>query len=205
MAIGPQHRTGGLRAARLSQRGFTLIEITVVVLIIGLMLMIVVTGTYFMFRDRETLKGEARSLAGFLESVRSKSALSGKMHKVEYNLKDQQYFVWFPRKAKEGEVIEGDEDDAYVAGAYFEMPSRTNSSGQRNYSCWIDRIGFGDGTVAKDETVRIEFAPKGGTSWHYVYLTNLEGEFYTIVLNPFTGAADYVQGEAKIEPPEKLK
>lgn len=205
MATIAQSRSGGRRAARLGQRAFTLIEITVVVMIIGLTLMLVVTGTYFAFRDRETLKGEARSLAGFLESVRTNAAVKGKTHRVEYNLKDQTYFAWFPRKAEEGEVIEGDGDDAFVAGAFFEMPSRTGAGGQRNYSCWIDRIAFGDGTVVKDDSVKIDFAPRGGGSWHYVYLTNLEGEFYTISLNPFTGGADYYPGELKVQPPERLK
>jgi prepilin-type N-terminal cleavage/methylation domain-containing protein len=205
MAEATHNRSGGLQAARLSQRGFTLIEITVTVLIIGLMLMIVVTGTYFAFRDRETLKGEARALAGFLEHVRTLAATKGKTYKVEYNLKEQQYFVWVPRKAEEGEIVEGDDEDAYVAGAYFQMPSRTSGSGERRYSCWIDRITFGDGRTSKDESVVIMFEPKGGTSWHYVYLTNQDEEYYTIELNPFTGAADYVQGEAKVEPPERLK
>ncbi|MBX3475205.1 MAG: type II secretion system protein [Planctomycetes bacterium] len=205
MAPSAQLRSGGRRAARLGQRAFTLIEITVVTLLIGLFLMVVLTGTYFAFRDRETLKGEARALAGFLETVRTNAAIKGKTHRVEYNLKEQLYFVWFPRKAEEGEVFEGDDDDAYVAGAYFEMPSRTGSGGQRVFSCWIDRVAFGDASVVKDDVVKIDFAPRGGGSWHYVYLTNQEGEFYTISLNPFTGSADYYPGEMKIPPPERLK
>lgn len=205
MATATHPRTGGRQAARRSQRAFTLIEITVVILIIGMTLMIVMTGMFFVFRDRETLKGEARALAGVLEHLRTKAAVSGKKHRIEYNLKEQQYFVWSPRKAEEGEVIEGDDENAYVAGAAFQMPSRTSSSGEKRFTCWIDRITFADGKDIKDDTILIDFTPKGGTSWHYVYLTNVDGEFYTIELNPFTGSADYIKGEAKPEPPERLK
>ncbi|MBE7490723.1 MAG: hypothetical protein HS108_03010 [Planctomycetes bacterium] len=182
-----------------------MVELTAAVLVIGLAIVIAVAGTYFLFRDRETLRGEARYLAGFLEQVRTRAAVSGRTHKIEYNLKNQQYFVWFPRKPEEGEVIDGDDEDAYVAGAFFEMPSRGGAGGQRRFVCWIDRICGGDGRPISDDRIIIEFTPKGGTSWHYVYLTNEDGEFYTIEINPFTGSADYIQGEARIEPPEKLK
>lgn len=197
---------GGFHAARVSRRAFTLIEITVVIMILGLMIVIVATGTFLVFRDRETLKGEARSLAGFLQNVRSQAAVKGRTYYVEYNLKDQVYFVWFPRAAEEGEVASGDdEEDQMVAGGYFEMPSRTGANGQRVYSVWVDRVAFADGSVAKDESVRIPFAPKGGAHWHYIYLTNSDGEFYTVEVNPFTGSADIFPGEMKPEPPERLR
>lgn len=205
MATTSSMHTGGRRAARLAQRAFTLVELTVVVLLVGLFLMVVVTSTYFIFRDRETLRGTARELAGFLENVRTQAAIKGKTYKVEYNLKDQQYFAWTPRKPEPGEVLDAEDDESYVAGGFFELPSRTNAGGQRTYTCWIDRIAFGDGSVAKDDNVVIKFSPKGGGHWHYVYLTNNEGEFFTIEISPFTGSADVFPGEMKPDEPERLK
>jgi prepilin-type N-terminal cleavage/methylation domain-containing protein len=203
--LNRQH-AGGQRAARAGNRAFTLVEIVVVVMILGLMITVVVTGTYLVFRDRETLKGEARKLAGFLQNVRAQAAIKGKTYHVEYNLKDKVYFAWFPKPAQEGEVVSGsDEDEQRTAGAYFELPSRTGADGRRVYTCWIDRIVFADGSVAREESVRLPFAPKGGGHWHYVYLTNADGEFYTVEINPFTGSADTFPGEIKPEPPERLK
>jgi type II secretory pathway pseudopilin PulG len=196
---------GGHRAARASRRAFTLVEMVVVTMIVGLTIIVVAAGTYLVFRDRETLKGEARGLAGFLQHLRAQAAIKGKTYHVEYNLKDQIYFAWFPKPAEEGEVESGDDEQQMTAGAYYEMPSRTGADGRRVYSCWIDRIVFADGSVAREESVRLPFAPRGGGHWHYVYLTNADGEFYTVEINPFTGSADVFPGELKPEPPERLK
>lgn len=193
-------------ARRAGFRAFTLVELVVVIMILGLVGLLVVSMSMMLFRDSETLRSEARALAGFLQNMRAQAAIKGKTYYVEYNLKDQNYFVWFPRPAEEGEVVsaEGDEADL-VAGAYYGMPSRTGASGKLVYSCWIDRVAFADGSVAKDDSVRVKFAPRGGAHWHYVYLTNSNGDFYTVEVNPFTGSADILQGEVKPEPPERLR
>ena len=56
-----------------------------------------------------------------------------------------------------------------------------------------------------DATVKIDFMPSGGSHWHLIYLTNEDGEFYTVEVNPFTGAAEVYPGELKPEEPERLK
>lgn len=197
---------GGRQAARLHRRGMTLVEITVVVIILGISVVVVATGTMMAMRDRETLKAEARSLAGFLQNIRMQAAIKGQAFEVEYNLRDQVYFPWIPKEPKEGEVVqENDDGTSLVAGGFHEMPSRSGPGGQRVYTVWIDRIALGDGSVVRDEVYRTRFSPRGGGHWHYVYLTNAEGDFYTIEINPFTGAADITPGEHKPEPPERLQ
>lgn len=196
---------GGPRAARLPARGMTLVELTVVILLLSLIVVATVTVGFFAMRDKEQLKSQARNLAGFLEQVRSQSAVSGRAFAVEYNLKEQHYFAWVPRKAEEGEVQEGSDDDGRVASAYYEMPSRFRADRSKEFAVWIDRVAFADGSSESNDTVRVEFAPRGGGHWHYVYLTNEDGEFYTIEVNPFTGAAEIYPGELKPEPPEELK
>lgn len=180
-----------------------------VVLLLGLLIMIVAVGGYFGFRNKEQLKDEARSLAGFLEQVRTLSAVNGKRYTVEYNLDEdeQKYFVWAPRKAEEGDVVEAtsDDEETRAASGIHPMPTRTRGDGSRVYAVWIDRIAFGDGSSTSDSQVKIDFMPTGGSHWHLIYLTNEDGDFYTVEVNPFTGAAEVYPGELKPEEPERLK
>jgi prepilin-type N-terminal cleavage/methylation domain-containing protein len=200
---------GGLRAARAAKAGFTLVEVVVVVLLMGLIIMVIVVGGYFAFRDTEQLKDEARSLAGFLEQVRTLSAINGKRYTVEYSLDEdeQTYFAWAPRKVEEGDVVETSEDgeETRVPLGFHPMPTRSRGDGSRVYAVWIDRIGFGDGTSTDDDEVKIDFMPTGGGHWHMVYLKNDADEFYTVVVNPFTGAAEVYPGEYEAPEPERLR
>jgi type II secretory pathway pseudopilin PulG len=203
--------TGGRSAARSMRAGFTLVELAMVVLLMGLMILVVVVGGYFAFRNTEQLKDEARSLGGFLEQVRTLSAINGKRYTIEYSLDEdeQTYFVWAPRKVEEGDVVEpgggGDDEETRVPVGFHPMPTRSRGDGSRVYAVWIDRIGFGDGTSTDDDEVKIDFMPTGGSHWHMVYLTNEDEEFYTVVVNPFTGAAEVYPGEYKPPEPERLK
>jgi hypothetical protein len=185
----------------------TLVEMTIVVLILALAVVAVLATAGMMFRDKEELKAEARNLAGFLEQVRTLAAINGRTYTIEYNIgDDQKYFVWAPRKAEEGEIYEEvDEDDARVAVGVHQMPSRQNASGNRYYSVWIDRVAYGDGSDARANEIKIDFTPVGGSHWHYVYLTNEIGDYYTVEINPFTGFGEVYPGEMKPEPPEKLR
>lgn len=181
----------------------------VVILLLGLTIIGIAVGGFLTLRDTEELKNESRSLAGFLEHVRSKSALRGKRYVVEYNLDPdewQGYFAWSPRESGESEerydysIVD---DDAYQAVGQREMPWRRRGDGSRVYVVWIDRIAFADGSVEDDDVVQVDFRPSGGSHWHYVYLTNSEGDFYTIEVNPFTGDAEIYPGE--VEPEEPIR
>ena len=188
----------------MSRRGFTLVELTMVVLLMGLLVMAVLTVGYFATRDKEDLKSQARSLAGFLETVRSNAALKGRAYAVEYNLDEQYYFAWVPPAAN-AEPPLSSEDETRSAGAYLKLPSRYTSTNQREFSVWIDHITFADGSSESRGSVKVEFTPEGGSHWHYIYLRNARDDFYTIEVNPFTGLAEIFPGEMKPELPERLK
>jgi type II secretory pathway pseudopilin PulG len=197
----------GRKAARSAKRGFTLIELAVVGLVLVFtMLAAVGTAAYF-FRNKEQLKSEARNLAGFLERVRTLSAINGRTYTVQYDLDDaeQRYFVWAPRKPEEGEIYQDDGEDTRVAAGFHQMPSRQDARGRRYYTVWIERIAYGDGSRARSREVLIDFHPTGGSHWHYVYLANEDGEMYTVEVNPFTGFAEVYPGEKVPEPPERLR
>jgi type II secretion system protein H len=198
------HRFG--RSGGRATRGFTLVELTVVVMIMGIMVMAVFTVGYFSMRDSEELRSEARQLAGFLETVRSNAALKGRAYAVEYNLDEQIYFAWMPPGSADAEAaVSTSADEDRVAGGYFQLPSRYTARNTREFAVWIDRIAFPDSQSENRGTVKIEFTPEGGSHWHYVYLRNVRDEIYTIEVNAFTGLAEVMPGEVKPEPPEKLK
>ncbi|MBX3458522.1 MAG: hypothetical protein KF696_01000 [Planctomycetes bacterium] len=195
----------GLTAARFGRRGFTLVEMTMVVLLLALLVLAVVMVAAMAFRDRELLKNEARFLAGYLENIRSLAALHGKTYTVQYDLDEQRFFVWEPRRVEQGEVYESNDDENRVASGFHPMPTRYDGSGQAYYQVWIDRVGYGDGTTSRERNVRVDFLPTGGSHWHVVYLSNEAGEFYSIEVNPFTGFAEIYPGQLEIEPPRKAE
>ncbi len=188
----------------MSRRGFTLVELVMVVLLMGALIMAVFTVGYFTMRDTEDLKSQARSLAGFLETVRGNAALKGRAYAVEYNLDEQYYFAWVPPAAN-AETPESSEDETRKAGAYLQLPSRNTSANRREFSVWIERVSFADGSSETRGSVKVEFTPEGGSHWHYIYLRNVRDEIYTIEVNPFTGLAEIFPGEKKPELPERLK
>jgi prepilin-type N-terminal cleavage/methylation domain-containing protein len=187
-----------------ARRGFTLVELVMVVLLMGALIMAVFTVGYFTMRDTEDLKSQARALAGFLESVRTNAAVKGRSYAVEYNLNEQYYFAWIP-PTSEAEAPVSSEDETRQAGAYISLPSRYTSANRREFSVWIERISFPDGGSDSSGSVKVEFTPQGGSHWHYIYLRNVRDEYYTIEVNPFTGLAEVFPGELKPEPPERLK
>ncbi|MBZ0136328.1 MAG: prepilin-type N-terminal cleavage/methylation domain-containing protein [Planctomycetes bacterium] len=195
------------RAARFARSGFTLIEIVMVVMIMGLLIMMVAVAAAFGLRNKEQLKNEARQLGGFLEHVRTLSAINGRRYTVEYGLDEdeQRYFVWAPITVEEGDYYEGDDEEARKPVGFHDMPTRKRGDGSRVYAVWIDRIAFADGSSTTDSQVKIDFMPTGGAHWHYVYLTNEDEDFYTVVLNPFTGGSEIYPGEHKPPEPERLR
>jgi prepilin-type N-terminal cleavage/methylation domain-containing protein len=202
--------TGGRRAARVASRGYTLLELVIVLLLLGLLGAITLMAGGLMFRDTEQLKQVSRELAGFLENVRTNAAFKGSKYVVEYSLDDdnQGYFAWVPYDGYEmpgDSIFEEDEQGFRVAGGFHQMPTRYRANRTRYYAVWIDRIAFGDGSVVNTGQVRVDFRPRGGSHWHYIYLTNMNGDFYTIEINPFTGAADIYPGELVPDPPEELR
>ncbi|MBK8205349.1 MAG: hypothetical protein IPK87_01025 [Planctomycetes bacterium] len=198
-------KASGRMAARSARRAFTLVEMTLVVLLLSLMVLAVVVAGNLAFRDKEQLKSEARFLAGFLENIRGLAAFHGKTYTVQYDLdeSEQRFFVWEPRRVEEGEIYEEDGEETRVASGFHQMPSRYDSRGQMYYAVWIDRIAYGDGTDSRERNVKIDFLPSGGSHWHYVYLANEAGDIYTIEVNPFTGYAEVYPNELKPEPPQK--
>lgn len=186
------------------QRGFTLVEMVVVVLLLGITTMAIAAGGYFVFRDTENLKSEARTLAGYLENIRTQSAIKGKKYSVEYDMDAQIYFAWLPKEAEEGEVVEADDEGSRVATGYHEMPSTYKVNGDKEFSVWIDRITWPNGEDVDSGKVEVDFTPDGGSHWHFIYLMNKEGEYYTIEINPFTGLAEVFPYEKKPDEPKEF-
>jgi prepilin-type N-terminal cleavage/methylation domain-containing protein len=77
-----------------TRRGFTLIEIMAVVLIMGLMMALVLPGLGATSR-RELLR-QARDLASYLELARQRAVTTGVSHRVLIDLEQGGYFVeWY--------------------------------------------------------------------------------------------------------------
>ena len=85
-----------------NESGFTLIELTVVVLLLGLFSMLVVPRLPAVGEDG--LKSSARRIAGTAKYFFNESALSGRPHRLVYNLDEGTFRV--RRIEEDGEVVE---------------------------------------------------------------------------------------------------
>jgi len=84
------------------ESGFTLIELTIVVLLLGLFSALVVPRLPGVGADG--LKSSARRIAGTVKYFFNEAALSGRPHRLEYNLDEGTFRV--RRIEVDGEVVE---------------------------------------------------------------------------------------------------
>jgi prepilin-type N-terminal cleavage/methylation domain-containing protein len=76
---------------RLKNEGFSLIELLIVVAILGLVGLIAVPSISNTFRF--SVKSTARELATLIKDASNSAQISGKVHRIAYDLKNQQYWV----------------------------------------------------------------------------------------------------------------
>ncbi len=90
------------------ESGFTLIELMIVVVILGFAAMIVVPSISNTFRF--SVKSASADLATLIKDTVNSAQITGKIHRVAYDLKEQKYWVEF---TGEEALLQNDESKEY--------------------------------------------------------------------------------------------
>lgn len=158
-----------------NENGFTLIELTIVVLLLGLFSVLVVPRLPGVGEDG--LKSSSRRIAGTVKYFFNEAALTGRPHRLEYNLDGGTFRV--RRIEADGEVVE-------LGGTGREQRLR----GDVRFKDIVipARGSFSHGEV----TTMIQ--PVGWLEETVVHLEEEEGRAMTLRIMPFTGTTEVFDG-----------
>lgn len=164
---------------RRRRAGFTLIELVLVVIIVGLMALLAATRMEFLV-PKYRLRGAAREVASTFKQARGKAVGSGKDVYVEFDLSQSRYWllVAFPRERQA--------EDAPVVYEYQPTFGRTLPDGVQ----FVDVL---QGAAVRDAegVARVRVSPFGGSDHVIVNLRNEEGREISLKANGFTGSVTF--------------
>lgn len=180
-------RVGGRSSAQ-PQAGFTLIEISVVVLIIALML---TTATVRLDNYLPSSRGEsaARDVLASLDLARLSAIAYGRVYGLEFDMDEQRYRIQTPFD-ETGKVARSPDDR--VSMKWQSLPSGVR----------FGSILTGTEDVTQDGKYLLQFSALGAAENLHIYLENDAGEGYTLTVRvvALTGHSKVMQGRVVPEP-----
>lgn len=159
----------------LRQAGFTLIELGVVVVLLGLFA--VFTIPLFSATGTSDLGYSARRLSGTIKYLFNESALTGREHRLIYNLDSSSY------RAK---IVEED-------GEIVDLPGLGKETSLAGDVSFRDLQLPGRGTFTSGE-VTVRIYPTGWVEETSVHFEGGTGEVLTLHVMPLTGTAEIFEG-----------
>jgi len=193
---------------RSSRHGFSLIELTIVIVIFGLMAVAVVFTMGEGARPEYLIRSLSRQTAGKMEQARLMAGITGRLSRIVYDLDEQLMVVYTQREIKpdEDDVESGDVEDylEFLASLDFGDPEDPDRS-----PVWLDTVETYDGESYSRGKVIIDVRAKGTAIGHVVTLRGRddqdgsEFEEFSIDLNPLTGQARIYDYRKKVEKPKR--
>ena len=171
MHIDRQH---GDRAIR--RRGFSLIEVLVVVIILGLMLYLVTPNVDGLLPSSR-MDGAARELANTIELVRTRAIITGVKHYIRFDLDNQVYYI----------LDEENRSDSFFAY----NPGGSLAPAHVPRGVRIKDIAFASGDIIGQGEIEVSFQPVGLFDDHLIHMANDRGDQITIEVNALTGIPEF--------------
>ncbi len=158
-----------------NSNGFTLVELSVVLLIIGLLATILIPNIGKL--GGEDLKESARRIGGLIQYLYGVSAVERKNFYLNFDLDKGEYWVTVGKEDKEAGTVEMiDYEDEFVKKKYS-LPSSVKIED-------IDTIDRGKVTEGK---VIVTFYPQGFVDPVTIHFKNSSDDELTLMVLPLTG------------------
>jgi type II secretory pathway pseudopilin PulG len=157
-----------IKESKLEENGYTFIELTVVVFLIGLTLVLTVPKfRYAMLTD--DLKATVRRMVGTVRSLRNEAIREQKIYTLHFDLESNRFWIESADMTDEGR------DLAYEKA--FHLPE-----GVRILDVWSGARG-----KKVDGKAAIRFTKKGYIEQSVIHLAAEDGREFTLELSPFLG------------------
>jgi prepilin-type N-terminal cleavage/methylation domain-containing protein len=161
----------------LNSRGFTLIELTVVIVVLGVMLSLIIPRLGEL--GEANLKRSARHLTGMIRFLHDEAQAKKDTYRLRFDITEGRYWI---------DVLTFNLSDKTAEYKRFssEMGAEGNLSG---------RTAFRDVKVAShpDEPY-IEFSPNGWVERALIHLRDGDGRDFTLTINALTGNTELLEG-----------
>lgn len=156
------------KAVFLDKKGYTLVELIVVVLLIGLVLTLAVPRLRNALLT-DNLKGTARKMIGIINNLRNEAIREQRDYFLHLDLDANRFWVSYGSMTDEERAVASEEGSS--------LPPDI-----RIHDLWIK----GEGKMVEGVT-RIMFARRGYTQKSAIHLSSEDGRELTLVLSPFLG------------------
>jgi prepilin-type N-terminal cleavage/methylation domain-containing protein len=167
----------GGRGQRINaNKGFTLIELTIVIVILGVMLSLIIPRLGEL--GEADLKRSARHLTGMIRFLRDESQARKDVYRLRFDVTDGRYWV---------EVMTSLNDKTVEFKRFSsEMATEGALSGATTFRDVK--------VVSHPEDLFIQFWPNGWVEHALIHLRDGEGRDFTLVVNPLTGDTEFREG-----------
>ncbi len=187
---------------RILRQGFTLVELMVILAIVA-----VIIGSAVYISGATTsadyeLRYTARRIAGVMESARQSAAMRGGVSRIIYNF-DEQFVAWAnPRKLEEDETVEDyPDDEIFLRVGGIEVGDV--DKGEDDSKVWLVSVQTYDGEIHQSGDFIVDVRTEGTPIGHVVHLKSINGEEFSVEMNPLTGIARIYDMFKEIEEPQK--
>ncbi len=168
-------RAHSIRAAARGPAGFTLIELTLVLIIIGLMASVAIVASHALLPNQR-LNSAIRNLSERLHDTRSKAIAFSHEFEIHYDLDADSYYILTPYLLEGGFAIA--EDDVRRIVHHTNLAPE----GIDLVSVTVDDKEYREGKIF------VRFDPLGASAYHTVEIMQVQYErFFLIEALPLTG------------------
>lgn len=185
---------------RHARQAFTMIELMIVVLIVGVLALFALgmsgasDGPYYQVRYK------ARQISGIMEFAMQTATNTGRPVLVEYDFPTQTVKLRVPRKETEDMLVEELREDDFLNTMDCTVG---NPDDPRGSQVWLDYVETFSGERISSGRFFVEIKPIGSSIGHVAHIANRDGERFSIELNPLSGTARIYDFEKRVEEPEK--